>query len=144
MQTYPGYTRKANYYETDQMAIIHHSNYIRWFEEARVDFLDSLNLSYQTIEQAGIIVPVLEVTCKYKEMVHFGETVRIDLFIENYTGTRLNFRYEIYNQKDQLVTLGESKHCFLSKANNRLISLKKSYPDFHRVFQGYADKNSKK
>ena len=75
---YPGYYRKPHYYETDQMGIVHHSNYIRWFEEARVGLLEYLGLAYQDMEKAGIIVPVLAVDCQYKGMLHYGEQVRID------------------------------------------------------------------
>lgn len=139
MTTYSGYIRQPHYYETDQMGIIHHSNYIRWFEEARVAILEFLHLPYQAIEEAGLIVPVLEVTCQYKEMIHYGETVRIDVFVEKYTGTRLDFRYEIRNEKEQLVTTGSSRHCFLSKEKQRLVHLKKAVPEFHQIFEDYAN-----
>ncbi len=142
MEIYAGYKRQAQYYETDKMGIIHHSNYIRWFEEARVNFLEFLGLSYQTIEANGIIVPVLEVSCQYKNMLHFGDWVRIDLFIEKYTGTRLDLRYEIYDTNETLMTTGTSKHCFLAQENQRLISLKKSRPEFHKIFQNYTDKTA--
>ena len=69
---YTGYLRQPHYYETDQMGIIHHSNYIRWFEEARVDWLTFLDVPYYKIEEAGIIIPVLAVTCDYKEMIQIG------------------------------------------------------------------------
>ena len=140
MTTYPGYTRQPHYYETDQMSIIHHSNYIRWFEEARVDILEFLKVPYHTIEEAGLIVPVLEVSCQYKEMIRYGDTIRIDVFVEKYTGTRLDFRYEIRNEEERLVTTGTSKHCFLTK-EQRLVHLKKAAPAFHQIFADYSQKN---
>ena len=96
MEKFTGYMREPFYYETDQMGIIHHSNYIRWMEESRVALLDHLGFSYTKIEKLGVIIPVLEVTCQYKEMIRYGETVRILPKIEQYSGTRLNFSYEIY------------------------------------------------
>lgn len=136
LSTYPGYTRKPHYYETDQMAIIHHANYIRWFEEARVDMLDFLGFPYEKMEELGIIVPVLSVNCEYKEMIRYGQAVLIKVYIVNYTGTRLNFQYEIIDQKNQhLLTTGESKHCFLAKETQRLINLKKSFPTIHELFE---------
>ena len=66
MEKYTGYLREPFYYETDQMGIIHHSNYIRWFEEARVALLEHLDFSYKKIEEQGIIIPVLGVSCEYK------------------------------------------------------------------------------
>ena len=60
------YVHVAQYYETDQMKIIHHSNYIRWFEEARVDFLDQIGANYANLEANGIVSPVLTVEAQYK------------------------------------------------------------------------------
>ena len=62
---YTIYKRKMNYYETDQMGIIHHSNYIRLFEEARLDIMDKSGINYADIEEMGIIIPVMSVDCKY-------------------------------------------------------------------------------
>ena len=71
------YLHKAQYYETDGMGIIHHSNYIRWFEEARVDFLAQIGMPFEQVEARGIVSPVIRVVCEYKTMARFGETVRI-------------------------------------------------------------------
>ncbi|MCQ4504507.1 acyl-CoA thioesterase, partial [Vibrio parahaemolyticus] len=77
--------------------------------------------SYTKIEKLGVIIPVLEVTCQYKEMIRYGETVRILPKIEQYSGTRLNFSYEIYGLDDgKLRTTGSSKHCFLLADNQKL------------------------
>lgn len=143
MTIYSGYIRQPHYYETDQMSIIHHSNYIRWFEEARVDILNFLNLPYQKIEESGIIVPVLEVSCQYKEMIRYGDTIRIDVFVEKYTGTRLDFCYEIRDTNECLLTTGTSKHCFLNKETQRLVQLKKTVPEFHKIFAEYAQLQNK-
>lgn len=124
MEKFTGYMREPFYYETDQMGIIHHSNYIRWMEESRVALLDHLGFSYTKIEKLGVIIPVLEVTCQYKEMIRYGETVRILPKIEQYSGTRLNFSYEIYGLDDgKLRTTGSSKHCFLLADNQKLTNL---------------------
>ena len=67
------YRHRVQYYETDQMKVVHHSNYIRWFEEARTDFLEKSGFSYAWMEEQGIIIPVLSVSAEYKAMVHYGE-----------------------------------------------------------------------
>ncbi len=69
---------KVQYYETDQMQIVHHSNYIRWFEEARTYLMDEMGFSYFQMEEEGIVVPVLSAYAEYKSMVRFGETVEIE------------------------------------------------------------------
>ena len=77
---------KVQYYETDQMGVVHHSNYIRWFEEARTDLLERAGLGYDKMEERGIMVPVLAVSCEYKSSVRYGESVAIIPKVEAYTG----------------------------------------------------------
>ena len=125
------YTHKAQYYETDQMGIVHHSNYIRWFEEARVDFFEKIGCSYKTIEDMGIISTVLEIQAKYHSMVHFNDTVNIETSMESFNGIKLTMHYSITDaQTGELRADGISRHCFMSK-DGKLISLKRSYPDFY-------------
>ena len=76
------YQHKVQYYETDQMGIVHHSNYIRWFEEARTDYMDCLGMGYARMEEMGILSPVLSVSADYLRMVYFGDTVSIDCYIK--------------------------------------------------------------
>ena len=73
------YDRSINYYETDQMGIVHHSNYIRYFEEARLDMMEQVGLSYAAMEEHGLIIPVLSVACEYIKPVLFGEKVQIHI-----------------------------------------------------------------
>ena len=140
MEKYSGYVRRPHYYETDQMQIIHHSNYIRWFEEARVDLLEHLGLPYHILEASGIIVPVLGVSCQYKDMIRYGDTVKIHVSVEKYTGTRLNFAYRITPVTDEskILTTGDSQHCFLQGDSGRLVHLKKANPAFHQLFSDYT------
>ena len=67
------YVRKVQYYETDRMGIAHHSNYIRWMEEARTDTLEQIGLPYDKIERAGILIPVLGVACDYSISFRYSE-----------------------------------------------------------------------
>lgn len=135
MQKVTLYEHKVQYYETDQMAIVHHSNYIRWFEEARNFMMEEVGFSYQKMEECGIIVPVLDVSAKYKTMTHFGDTVCIQMKTEFYNGTRLKISYTIFDKETKEIRcIGSSSHCFLSKTGN-LVSLKRSYPEIHRVFE---------
>ena len=62
----PDYEHYTQYYETDQMGCVHHSNYIRWMEEARVFLMEQMGCSYRAMEEAGILSPVLEVSCKVR------------------------------------------------------------------------------
>ncbi len=130
-----GYEHQAQYYETDQMGIIHHSNYIRWFESARIWYMNEIGVDYAEMERQGIVSPVLEVHCAYRSMVHFGDVVEIIPRIEKYNGVTLELSYEILDKKTgEIRTTGSSKHCFLNR-EGRLLSLKKEKPVFNQAFR---------
>ena len=128
------YQHLAKYYETDQMGIIHHSNYIRWFEEARIDYMDQIGLTYKKMEDEGIISPVLEVNCQYLNMMYFDDLATIKVSVTDYTGVRFAFKYEIYNQNNKLCTTGTSRHCFMTR-DGRPVSLKRAKPEFDQLFK---------
>ena len=126
------YKRRVFYYETDKMGIVHHSNYIRWMEEARLDFMQQSGLSYEDMEKNGIIMPVIEVTCKYISSVRYNESVNIYAKFIFFNGIKAVFSYEIYTEDNEtLAASGESSHCFLDDTNRTPLSLKKRYPEFY-------------
>jgi len=126
------YKRSVFYYETDKMGIVHHSNYIRWMEEARLDFLQQVGLDYADMEKNGIIMPVVEVSCKYILSVHYNETVYIYTKPVFFNGIKAVYSYEIYAEdNEKFLATGESSHCFLDNAKRTPISLKKRYTTFY-------------
>lgn len=128
------YEHHAQYYETDQMGCIHHSNYIRWMEEARVDLMEQAGCGYKAMEESGVMSPVLEVSCQYRSMVRFDDRVKIRVWLKEYNGIRMTLAYEIRDSfTGQLKTTGESKHCFMS-ADGRPLSLKRTHPQLHAAF----------
>ena len=129
------YEHKIQYYETDQMKIVHHSNYIRWFEEARVFILEAYNMGYDRLEALGIISPVLGVTAEYKSMSRFGESVQIEVKLTSYNGVKFALVYTIRDKATgEIRCTGESRHCFLNE-EGKPISLKRSFPEIHQVFE---------
>lgn len=129
------YQHKAQYYETDQMGIIHHSNYVRWFEEARIDYLDQAGLPYRELEENHVGIPVLSVSCQYKNMTRFGDTVEIEVKPVKYNGIKMVIEYRITEKESgQIRCTGETSHCFLSD-QGELVSIKKSHPKWHQTFQ---------
>ena len=89
------YLRPVHYYETDRMDCVHHSNYIRWFEEARIHFMSENGFPYEGLEAAGVVSPVLSVEASYRSMCRFGDTVEIAVELAAYTGTRIAFSYTV-------------------------------------------------
>ncbi len=121
------YKRQAMYYETDQMAIIHHSNYVRWFEEARINYLDQIDLKYSQLEEIGIMIPVLSVSLDFKSSVRFNDSVLITSAITFFNGVKMNIQYKIIDEATgELRTTGESKHCFVDKSF-KPIHMKRDY-----------------
>ncbi len=129
------FERKINYYETDRMGVVHHSNYIRFLEEARCSWLDYLQMPFALLEENGITIPVLGVNVEYKNHVTFNDTIKIKLFMKEYTGVRMTVGYEVTeNETNKIVLVGETKHCFTTK-ELKPISLKKYKPEFHEKFE---------
>jgi acyl-CoA thioester hydrolase len=132
------YYHLTQYYETDQMKIVHHSNYIRWFEEARTHFLKEIGFGYDRMEEEGLTCPVMEVDCRYLSMVRFPDRVRIHCAISKYSGVRLSISYIIYDEEGHTVRAkGQSSHCFLN-ANGRPVHLGKANPALHKLFELHA------
>lgn len=133
------YKRQAMYYETDQMGVIHHSNYVRWFEEARLYFLDQIDLSYFKLEEIGIMIPVLSVSLDYKSSVRFNDSVLIRPAIEVFNGVKMNIKYEIIDESTgALRTTGESKHCFVDKSF-KPVHMKRDYKDIYDKLMLYTN-----
>lgn len=128
---YRRYQRRTNYYETDQMGIIHHSNYIRYFEEARLDWMGQTGLDYQQLEEMGIMIPVMFAHCRYLVPVRFGDEIEISVKLAKFDGIKMEFSYEIYQKAaGQLCTTGQTGHCFLD-ARMKPIRLKRQFPEIY-------------
>ena len=132
------YFHNVQYYETDGMRIVHHSNYIRWMEEARSDYLVQAGLPYEELEERGILFPVLSVTCEYKTAVTFGKTVRIDMVLDWFDGLRYGVSYKMTDPEQTTVyATGETTHCFLN-SELKPFRVKKEAPDVYNAFVEYA------
>ena len=108
------------------MGITHHSNYVRWMEEARIAFLDHLGHGYAQLEAEGLASPVLAVECQYKRPTTFNDEIKIVVSVEKYNGIRITFRYGIMkNDTDELVAIGKTEHCFLDKTGRPIVAKKR-------------------
>ena len=134
------YIHKVKYYETDKMGITHHSNYIRWMEEARVDYLDQIGLGYKKMEEDGIISPVIGVECDYKVSTTFDDRVEIEVKVEEFKGVKLIIGYVMTNiDTNEVVLVGRTKHCFLDRDSKPII-LKKSFPEIDKKLRELVSK----
>ncbi|MFQ9014244.1 MAG: acyl-CoA thioesterase [Lacrimispora saccharolytica] len=132
------YLHHVQYYETDRMGITHHSNYIRWMEEARVAFLEELGWGYEKLENMGIVSPVTQAACEFKKPTTFSDVVEITVEVREYRGVRLLLSYRMVNERTkELVAEGTSGHCFLNREGQVMI-LKKEHPEFDKILKELA------
>ena len=123
------YERLINYYETDKMGIVHHSNYIRYLEESRCKWIQDLDIPIQYFENQGLMIPVLEVHCEYKNSITVGDTILIEPILSQYNGVRFTISYKVHNAKtNQTIIKAYTKHCF---TNNKLFPVNMKKFDKH-------------
>ena len=109
----------VRYYETDQMGIVHHSNYIRYFECGRMAMLEEVGLPMHKIEEAGVMMPITEVVCRYRVPAKLGDKLRVVTMINEMPRARLTVHTEIYNQDDQLLSHGSVTMGFIDSTTRR-------------------------
>lgn len=134
------YERKPFYYETDRMDVVHHSNYIRWFEEARIHFMEEAGYSYARIEAEGIMLPVLSAECQYRSSVRFGDTILIEASIAEFNGFKMAIEYIVTDKESgELRAKGKTTHCF-TDSEMKPLRIKKSFPELYELYTEYAEK----
>ena len=126
------YIHTVQYYETDKMGITHHSNYVRWMEEARVAFLAEIGWDYAKLEDMGIVSPVLSVSCEYKKTTTFSDNVSIAVSVKEFKGVKLFLGYEMKNAQGETVCLATSSHAFFDRSG-RPVRMKQEYPELYKV-----------
>lgn len=127
------YKREINYYETDKMGVVHHSNYIRFLEEARCKWLKELGISMEYLEENGYTIPTLEINCQYKSHVTSGDVIIIRPILTEYNGVRMTVSYEVKEEKTKReVIKAWTKHCITNK-ELRPINMKKNNNEIHNI-----------
>ena len=105
---------KVRYYETDQMGIVHHSNYLKFFEFARIEWLEKLNTPYHEIEKNKIILPVVNCEIKFLKPLVFGDTFKVIVQCTKKPTSSIEFSYEIFNNSGEKTTEGKTLLAFLN------------------------------
>lgn len=123
------YVRRVNYYETDQMGIVHHANYFRYFEEARMDFMRQMNCSALELENRGVIIPNVDAYAKFIKLMRYDDVFSIKVIPASFTGAKMKFEYEV-TRDGELCCTGHTTHCFVDE-NMRPISIKRVCPDVY-------------
>jgi acyl-CoA thioester hydrolase len=110
---------RVRYGETDQMGYMYYGNYAGFYEVGRVEMLRSLGLTYSGMEQSGIMMPVMEMNCKYLKPALYDEEITIRVIMNKLPGVKIHFNYELFNEKGELINLGETLLVFVNMKTNR-------------------------
>lgn len=113
------YQLRVRYADTDQMGYVYYGNYARYYEIARVESLRSLGLTYKELEHSGIIMPVAENKSKFIRPARYDEMLTLKTIIRTLPEKRITFEYEIYNEEEKLINLGETILAFVDLHTRR-------------------------
>lgn len=112
---------RVRYSETDQMAVVYHGNYAQYFEMGRVEWLRNIGLSYKWMEENGVMLPVVSLSMNYKKPARYDDLLTIKTIFKSQTSVKIEFDYEIYNENDELLTIGNSILVFVDIKTGRPI-----------------------
>ena len=104
---------RVRYAETDQMGVVYHGNYAQYFEMGRVEWLRNLGVSYKWMEENGVMLPVVSLTMNYKKPARYDDLLTVKTILKSQTSVKIEFDYEIYNEKGELLTTGYSMLVFV-------------------------------
>ena len=120
------------YYETDQMGFVHHSNYLRYFELARIEWISTLGFSYQKMEERGYLMPVINANIEFKRPLTFGNSFRVKIQSKEIPKVKFELIYEIVLDKDIIIARGSTILAFLSSHNLKPVRCPKFFSDLFK------------
>jgi len=112
---------QVRYAETDQMRFVHHSNYVKYFEMARIEWLDALGVSYAQMEREGLLMPVVYVAMTFKKPLHFGDSFKVKVSLKPPPLATLEFDYAITNQAEEEICSGSTVLAFITAEKNKAV-----------------------
>lgn len=119
------------------MGVVYHANYLVWFELGRAALLEQLDMDYVQLEQKGYVSPVINVEAYFKSPARYGDEVMVRTWVQAYDGLRVTYAYEIL-VGDRLCALGSSVHVCVRTEDSRPVSMRKSLPRWHEVYERLA------
>ncbi len=125
------FTLTVRYAETDAQGVVHHANYLTWFEEGRSEFLRQQGCYYSDMERDGLFVIVASATVEYRAPSYYEDRITIATTLEKGRGRLLEFSYKATNQNGVLVAEGQTRHLVLD-AERRTVSVPDKYQQLIR------------
>lgn len=125
----------VRYAETDQMGIVHHSNYPVWFEAGRTDFIKKTGMPYSKMEENGALLPLLELRCRFIGVCKYEDEIVVKTYIKEHTGTRLLFHYDVCKAgSDKVLAEGETLHVWTNSVL-KPVNIKKYRPEIFKLIE---------
>jgi len=122
-------TDRVRFVETDLMAVVHHSNYLRWFEMGRVEYLRAAGVDLNDLKAAGYLFPITDVQCKYKQSAYFDDEYEVRTTLTSFSRAKLVFSYEVVRLKDGVIlATGTSQNVFTG-LTGKIVRLPAEYFD---------------
>lgn len=126
---------RVQYFDTDKMQVVHHANYIRFFETARTEYLRAHGLAYSDMEKEQMQIPVLSVNARFRTPAVYDELISITCKIVKLGAASMEIEYEVRNSETgELHVTGHSRHGFTDE-NLKPVPLKKTHPDIYEFFE---------
>lgn len=110
---------RVRYAETDQMGVVHHGNYALYLEMARIEWLRKLGISYKSMEEEGIGLPVVSLSINFKKSALYDDVIKVKTQLKKQPTALVQFEYELTNQKDQLLCTAEVVLAFMDMKTKR-------------------------
>ena len=110
---------RVEYHHTDQMGIVHHSNYVKFFEVARTEWLRAAGLTYAEMERRGVMMPIVDVHIKYRMPAYYDELIRVKAMVEQMPMARMTFNYEIHGEDGREIASGSTTLGFIDSVTRR-------------------------
>ncbi|MGN0488516.1 MAG: acyl-CoA thioesterase [Ruminococcus sp.] len=138
------YKRKVKYYETDRMGVVHHSNYLRLIEDARMDWLNDNVMNYHKMEEMGVIIPAASAEGKFISFLHYDDPFSVEIKLIKFNGVKMTFSYIVRNSDtDKICYTGKSSH-FLANGNSDneykpYLSFRKKYPEIYEKIKSLVE-----
>lgn len=117
------YTHQTNirvrYSETDKMGYVYNGNYATYYEIGRTEMMRSLGMDYSKMEESGIMLPLLELKCKFIKPAYYDQEITIKTTVKEKPGIRMLFDYELFNEAEELINIGSTTLVFFDMAKQR-------------------------
>lgn len=110
---------RVRYKETDAMGVVHHSNYVTYYEMARTEMLREFGTTYRTLEESGVMLPVREVTMRFFVPARYDDLLTVRITLREMPGVKMIFDHEVLNEQGELVNTGTVVLVFMNAVTRR-------------------------